>query len=138
MPHEKLSDNESQPVNLPYFCPGDELSRETGLFIHYGIAITDDLVLDIVPKSLPRLISPKVFAAGKPITIRRPPENERSAIVLRAWRVYSSPNEYRYLTFNCEHLKNFVLTGEEFSETVRVLSAIALATIAVYTIRRMR
>ena len=123
-------------MNYPYIFPGDELSRENGLITHYGIGFFDGLVLEIVPGSAPRLVPIEQFAKGKPIEIRQPPEEERPSIVERAMHVLRNPEEYRYLTNNCEHLKNFALTGSAHSESVRLLALIALASFAIYAATR--
>ena len=51
-----------------YFLPGDQLFRRKGLVTHYGIAITDALILEIVPDSVPGLVSLDTFAAGQLVT----------------------------------------------------------------------
>ena len=120
-------------MNYPYILPGDELSRQKGPITHYGIAFGDGRVLEIVPGSMPRLVAIEKFADGKPIRIRRSPEEERPSILVRAQHVLQNPEEYRYLTNNCQHLKSFVLTGSAQSESVRLLALIALASIAIYS-----
>ena len=123
-------------MNYPYILPGDALSRQKGPITHYGIALDDDSVLEIVPDSTPRLVTVEEFADGNPIWIRRSPEEERPYIVERAMHVLLNLKEYRYLTNNCEHLKNFVLTGKPYSETVWLLTGIAFAAIAIYAAKR--
>ena len=123
-------------MNYPYILPGDELSRPKGLVTHYGIAFSDDRVLEIVPDSVPRLVSIEKFADKKPIRIRRSPEEERPSIFERALHLLQNPEEYRLLTNNCEHLKNFVLTGKSYSETVWLLACVAFVTISIYAAKR--
>ena len=120
----------------PYIFPGDELSRKKGLITHYGIALDDDRVLEIVPENTPRQVSFEEFANGKPIGIRRPPEEERPFILERAMQVLLNREEYRLLTNNCEHLKNLVLTGSAHSESVRLLAFLAVASLAIYAATR--
>lgn len=122
----------------PYILPGDELSRKKGLITHYGIAIDDDSVLEIVPDSTTRLVSFEKFANGKPIGIRQPPEEERPTILERAMHVLRNREKYRFLTNNCEHQKNFVLTGSVHSESVQLLAIYAFASIAIYASMRSR
>ena len=123
-------------MTYPYILPGDELSRQKGLITHYGIALDDDSVLEIAPDSTPRLVSVEEFADGKPIGIRQPPEDERPSILERAMHVLWNREEYRFLTNNCEHLKNFVLTGSAHSESVRLLAIISFASIVIYAATR--
>ena len=123
-------------MTYPYILPGDELSRRKGLITHYGIALHDDSVLEIVPESTHRLVSFEEFANGKPIGIRRPPEEELPYILQRAMHVLLNRKEYRLLTYNCEHMKNLVLTGRAHSESVRLLAFLAFACIAIYASTR--
>ena len=123
-------------MNYPVFFPGDGLSRPKGPREHHGIALTEALVLEIVPNSIPRLVSLDVFAAGKPVTIHRSSDNERTAILARAWRAYTNAKEYRYLTNNCQHLKNYVLTGNAYSEDVRSLFLLLLLGVCIYVAKR--
>lgn len=123
-------------MNHAHILPDDELSRQKGLVTHYGIAFDYDSVMEIMPNSTPRLVTVEEFADGNPIGIRQSPEEERPSIMQRAMLVLSVPEEYRYLTNNCEHLKNFVLTGKPYSETVWRLAFIAFATITIYAVKR--
>ena len=112
------------------------MSRQKGPITHYGIAFGDGRVLEIVPGSTPRLVAIEKFADGKPIWIQRPTKEERPSILERALHVLQNPEEYRYLTNNCQHLKNFVLTSKSYSETVWRLACIALVTISIYAALR--
>ena len=112
--------------------PADALSRRKGLVDHWGVVLADDLVLDIVPDSLPRLVPLAVFADGNGVNIYSSPNSERAAILTRAWQVVENPRAYDLLSNNCQHLKNYVLTGRRYSEDLQAWTAIAtLAAVAV-------
>ncbi len=107
--------------------PGDSLSRDAGLVTHYGVAVGWCQVLDIVRGGPPRIVPLKQFAAGQPVSLRRTHADARPAVIARAWEVAESQNLYNIITFNCEHLKNFVLTGRRYSETVTALGLLLIS-----------
>ena len=108
---------------MPSPLPGDILSRTSDLLVdHFGIAVNRHLVLDIVPGGAPRIVSLARFAAGRPFRLaHRPNRDELPAIFARVRQGAASKDVYDVLTNNCEHLKNFVLSGESYSESVRFL-----------------
>ena len=105
----------------PIPSPGDILSRRTGPVAHYGIALGFDLVLDIVSGGPPRIVSLEKFADGKPVSLRRMDPDDLPTAIARAREIAESEDLYNVITFNCEHLKNFVQSGRRYSETVIVL-----------------
>lgn len=107
--------------------PGDMLWRRTGAVTHYGTAVGSYRVLDIVPGGPPRVVSLEQFADGNPVSLRRPHPDELPAILLRAREVEEDQTMYNVITFNCEHLKNFVLSGKPYSETVLTIAIGLLA-----------
>lgn len=123
-------------MTYPAFLPGDVLSRAKDPFEHYGIPVTTDAVLEITPGLPPQLVSLIAFASGKPVTIHRSPDDERPAILARAWHVYYNQSEYRYLTNNCQHLKNYVVMGSTYSEGVRAVCLLLLLGISLYVAKR--
>ena len=99
---------------------GDVLSRMSILFDHYGVAVNRHQVLDIVPGGPPRVVSYAQFADSKPVKLHeRPAPNDLPAIYLRVRQAAANQNGYDVLSNNCEHLKNYVLSGNPYSETVR-------------------
>ena len=116
---------------------GDSLSRRKGAVTHYGIALGPYRVLDIVPGGPPRVVVPEEFADGHPVTLRRPHPAERLEILARARQVAGNDRRYNALTFNCEHLKNFVLSGKPYSETVRI-AALGMLAVGIYVLARGR
>lgn len=98
--------------------PGDLLWRSKGPVIHYGFALNPYQVLDIVPGGSPRTVSLAEFANGNSVYLQRPNPNDRPAILARAHQVATNGTPYNIATFNCEHVKNFILSGNPYSETV--------------------
>lgn len=113
---------------------GDGLSRLKGAVRHWGIYLGMGLVLEIVPKSIPRIVSLDTFADGKPIKIHRSPDCNRAEILARASSaVQTSPAPYHWWSNNCQHLKNYVLKGRRYSEDIQALvSAVAMFGLFVF------
>ncbi len=123
---------------VPVPLPGDVLSRWTGLLTHYGTAVGRDRVLDIVPGGPPRIVSLEVFAAGRPVRVQRPRAECVPAMLARARRLAESRSLYNVATFNCEHVKNIVLAGKPYSETVDLLGLLAGFGLCVLALWRAR
>ena len=111
---------------MPTPSPGDILSRTSGLVTHYGTAVDSDQVLDIVPRGPPRIVSLERFADGKPVSLRRSHVDDLPSLLARVRQAADSQRLYDPVAFNCEHLKNFIRSGEEYSETVLVLGLVAV------------
>lgn len=124
-------------MNYPYgLTPGDAVSRQKGSVTHWGIVLAPDLVLDIVPGAAPRMVSFWAFADGAPVMAHFSPDEDRPAILTRAWQAQANPRLYDAFSNNCQHLKNYVLTGEHYSESVRNLGvAAALLSLVVLASR---
>ena len=125
-------------VTFP-FCaaPGDAVSRRKGPVTHWGVVVAQNLVLDIVPGGTPRLISLWQFSDDQPLTVHTSSEEDRPAILRRAWQVQADPRMYDAFRNNCQHLKNFILTGERYSETLQEIGALtAIATLLMLAGRR--
>ena len=115
---------------MPNASLGDILWRPSGLGVtHFGIALGSDLVFDIVPGGGPRVVSRKQFAAGKSVSLRRSHLNDVRPLLARMRQAADSQRLYDPIAFNCEHLKNFVLSGEKYSETVIALGLLAIVGI---------
>ena len=123
---------------VPVPVPGDILSRWAGLLVHYGTAVGRDRVLDIVPGGPPRVVSLEVFAAGRPVRVQRPGADRVPAMLARARRLAESGSLYNVVTFNCEHVKNIVLAGKPYSETLGVLGLLAGFGLCVLALARGR
>lgn len=106
--------------------PGDALWRWKGAVQHWGIYWSPSQVLDIVPGSMPRLVTLQQFANGAKVYVQRPNDADRPAILARAWLLWENPSRYHLLRYNCEHLKNFVIHGRAYSDGIGLLTAIAL------------
>ena len=108
---------------MPFPLVGDILSRTSDLMItHYGIAVNRHEVLDIMPGGASRVVPIAQFANGKRIHLKqRPNPVNLPSIYARIRQAAANQDVYNALTYNCEHLKNFVLSGESYSESVRVL-----------------
>ena len=78
-------------------------------------------VLEIAPNSMPRIVSFEAFADGKSVKIHRSPDCDRAEILARASAVQASPAPYHWWSNNCQHLKNYVLTGRRYSEDIQAL-----------------
>ena len=105
---------------MPIPLTGDVLSRNSIPFNHYGVAMNRHQVLDIVPGGPPRVVSLAQFAKGGPVKLhQRPGLYDLPAICSRVRQAAANQNDYDFLSNNCEHLKNFVLSGKPYSETVR-------------------
>lgn len=105
---------------MPIPLTGDVLSRNSGPVIHYGVAVNRHQVLDIVPGGPSRVVSLAQFANGRPVKLhQRPVPDDIPAIYSRVRQAAANQNAYDILSNNCEHLKNFVLSGKPYSETVR-------------------
>ena len=100
--------------------PGDILSRRAGPLTHYDTAVDPHQVVDIVPGGPPRVVFLEQFADGKPVSRQRPHPDDLPAILARARQVGENQSPYNVITFNCEHLKNFILSGKPYSETVLI------------------
>ena len=123
---------------MPLPLPGDILSRTSDLVTHYGVAVNGYQVLDIVRGSASRVVSLAQFAAGKPVKLHhRPNPDHLPAIYSRVRQAAANRIPYNVLTNNCEHLKNFVLSGESYSETVRAFFG-CLAVVGVCVLARGR
>ena len=123
---------------MPIPSPGDILSRRAGPVIHYGTAVDPHQVVDIVLGGPPRVVSLEQFADGNPVSIQRPHPDDRPAILARARQVGENQNPYNVITFNCEHLKNFILSGKPYSETVRIAALAALVGVGIWFLARGR
>lgn len=115
---------------------GDLLSRPKGLVTHYGIAVASTEVLEIVPQSIPRIVTLERFANGRRVQVRQSHTSDRPAIVSRARQVASSGKLYNFATYNCEHVKNYVLTGTAYSESVRLMIGLLFAVGAIAVVAR--
>ena len=122
---------------MPNPTPGDILSRTSGLVTHYGTAVDSDRVLDIVPGGPTRIVSLEQFAVGNPVSLRRPDPDDLPRALARARQVTGSQRVYDPVTFNCEHVKNFVLSGKAYSETVIALVGL-LAVVGIWALARER
>ena len=115
---------------MPNPSPGDVLSRMSDLLVtHYGIAADSDKVLHITLGGAPCIVSLEQFADGKPVSLRRPHLDDLQPVLARMRQVVDGGRLYDLLAFNCEHLKNYVLTGKAYSETVIVLGLFGLVGI---------
>lgn len=102
---------------------GDTLSRRAGPVTHYGTAVAPHRVLDIVPGGPPRVVSLAQFAKGNAVRLRRRPRRDDvPAILARARQAAANDRPYNPVTFNCDHVKNMVLSGRPYSETVIAVS----------------
>lgn len=118
--------------------PGDMLSRRAGLVTHYGTAVHPHQVVDIMPGGPPRVVSPEQFADGNPVSRRRPHPDDVPAILPRARQVGENQSSYNVITFNCEHVKNFILSGKPYSETVIALALVVLVGVGICFLARGR
>lgn len=108
--------------------PGNLVTRAKGLVTHFGVIVGPDCVLHIVPNGTPRTVSLAEFAQGHVVTQTAVRDAERAGILDRAYAIANTPWRYDLIGFNCEHVKNYVLTGKPYSETVQA-AAIACVTI---------
>lgn len=108
---------------------GDALWRMKGVVKHWGIYLLDGYVLEITPNSGPQIVTFQEFSRGKEVHLVRSRNCNRPAILERANRVLQNPARYHWLDNNCQHLKNYVLTGEHYSEDVRTAFAFAGMTL---------
>ena len=105
---------------MPIPLTGDVLSRMSSFVIHYGVAVNRHQVLDIVPGGASRVVPLSQFANGRTVKLhQRPGPDDLPAIYSRVRQAAANQNAYDILSNNCEHLKNFVLSGKPCSETVR-------------------
>ena len=111
-------------IDVSKLHAGDSLSRLKGAVRHWGIYLGFGRVLEIVPQSAPRVVPLEVFADGQTIKVHRSPASERAAILQRAAEVQVNNEPYHWLSNNCQHLKNYVLSGKRFSEGILALTAI--------------
>lgn len=121
---------------MPNPSPGDVLWRTSGFVTHYGIALGSDRVFDIVPGGGPRVVSLRQFAAGNSVSLRRPHLDDLLPLLARVRQAADSQRPYDPIAFNCEHLKNFVLSGKAYSETVTVVAL--LAVVGIWALARGR
>ncbi len=108
---------------------GDALWRMKGVVKHWGIYLHGGYVLEITPNSVPQIVSVQEFSRGKEVHIVRSRDCDRPAILERSNRVLQNPARYHWLDNNCQHLKNYVLTGRHYSEDVRTAFAFAGITL---------
>ena len=101
---------------------GDGLSRLKGAVRHWGIYLGMGWVLEIVPKSVPRIVAFETFADGELVKIHRSLGSDRAEILARASAVQASPAPYHWWSNNCQHLKNYVLFGHRYSEDIQALA----------------
>ena len=113
-------------TNILVPSPGDTLSRNGGLVIHYGTALPLGRVLDIVPGGPPRVVSFEQFADGKSVRVRETHGVDVSAVLARAIEIAATQKTYSAISCNCEHVKNFVRSGTRYSETVTITLLSAL------------
>ena len=121
---------------MPIPLPGDILSRRTGPVTHYGTAVDLLRVLDIVPGGPPRVVSLEHFADGNPVSLQRPHPDDVPAILARALHVANSQSLYNIVTFNCEHLKNFIHSGKPYSESVRTVLGLLAVGVGIWVLAR--
>ena len=123
---------------MPIPLAGDLLSRRKGALTHYGIALGPHGVLEIVPGGPARVVFLDQFADGNPVGLRRPRPDDRPAILARARQAGEDQRLYNPITFNCEHLKNLVLSGKPYSETVLAIALGLLAGVGIWVLARGR
>ena len=116
--------------------PGDTLSRKSGPVTHYGTAVDEYRVLDIVPGGPPRIVTVEQFADGKPVRLQRLHPDDRPAVLTRARQVAESHSPYNLVAFNCEHLKNFIRSGKPYSETVQNVALVLLVGVGIFVLAR--
>lgn len=121
---------------MPIPLPGDMLSRRAGAVTHYGTAVDPLRVLDIVPGGPPRVVSLEQFANGDPVSLQRPHPDDLPAIHARTLRVAENQRLYNIVTFNCEHLKNFIHSGETYSETVQTVLRLLVVGVGIWVLVR--
>lgn len=115
---------------------GDILWRRKGALTHYGVALGPHVVLDIVPGGPPRVVFLEQFADGNPVGVRQPHPEDRPAILARARRAEAEQRAYDPVAFNCEHLKNLVVSGRPHSETVATIALALLAGLGIWALAR--
>lgn len=121
---------------LETLAPGDILRRPKTFRDHWGVYLRNGQVLDITPKFNIRTINVVAFAAGRKLTVHKPKDSDREAIFRRASEIAASNIKYSWTTRNCEHLKNYVLTGQWRSETITIGSIAILTGLATFSLVR--
>lgn len=113
--------------------PGDALWRLKSGVKHWGIYLGRGEVLQIAPRTRPHVVNLNDFANGADVNRHPSNDAERTAILARAHEVLQSPFVYSWWRNNCQHLKNYVLSGRGYSEDVSLLmlalTALGLAVV---------
>lgn len=104
---------------------GDALWRLKHGVKHWGIFLGSGAILQISPGAQPHIVSLEAFRKNVTVHIVRSDDADRPVIIARAYEVLQSPIEYSWWRNNCQHLKNYVLSGRAYSEDINFL-AVAL------------
>lgn len=104
--------------------PGDALWRFKSGVKHWGIYLGRRTILQIAPRKRPHIVDLEEFRSSGEVHILVSNEAARGGILIRAHEVLRNPFEYSWWRNNCQHLKNYVLTGRAYSEDINAIVAV--------------
>ena len=92
-------------------------------------------------RSFPGVRRASCFSSSSPTAIpwvSRPHFDDLPAILARARQAGEDQRPYNPITFNCEHLKNLVLSGKPHSETVTIALGLLVGGLGIWVLARGR
>jgi len=117
--------------------PGDIVYRYKCFVRHWGVCVSEGVILHNSPGKGEHAGSVGEFSGGKKIYVIRMQEQDRQEIINRARYIIDKPSHYQYLWRNCEHTITEIFTGEPSSPTVNFLGVLAMIGGVAYVATRI-
>ena len=100
---------------------GNMLYRYKGLVRHLGVCIGNGLVLHNSPIKGVEAVSYGEFSAGQDVQVVRKSIVNEQEFDDRVHEVQNKENSYQLIYNNCEHIANYLVSGEKKSPQVKAV-----------------
>ena len=114
---------------------GSLLFRSKGIVEHVGIYLGFGKVIHTIPETGISVVSIKQFSAGKSIKIVKAENVDPLTLSARIKELMSGNTEYSLSDRNCQHIANYILTGNKKSPQLR-WSITAASIAGIYALYR--
>jgi hypothetical protein len=105
---------------------GDLLYRSKSIAQHAAVYLWNGQVLHTSPDNGVEIITVEVYAKGQEIKVVKSTNVDSLALHRRLHLILNSDRRYSVSTKNCEHIANFLITGQERSPQIQASMAGAL------------
>lgn len=111
---------------------GSLLFRSKGIVEHVGIYLGFNRVIHTVPETGIAIVDVKEFSAGKSVRVVKAEHVDELTLSARIRELMSSNTEYSLSARNCQHIANYILTGNKKSPQLRwsITSAVIAGLLA--------